>query len=106
MADIKERETHKLTFRKWLKSHKSALEVFLDHDCSTDFCCMCINFWARYHDSLLTKEDLDELILVSKDELREALKDVQIATPIDTIMSECEDESTLPPDSLFASMYD
>lgn len=87
------RESHKLTFRKEIPSHVKALEILSYWGFSTDFVVECI---IKYSDCV-TKDDLIQILSDARITSGNAKNEVKNNEP---------DHEELPPDSLFAAMFD
>lgn len=87
------RESHKLTFRKEIPAHVKALEILSYWGFSTDFVVECI---IKYSDC------------ITKDDLVQMLSDIKIVSGSQEkeVMNDEPDQEELPPDSLFAAMFD
>ena len=87
------RESHKLTFRKEIPAHVKALEILSYWGFSTDFVVECI---IKYSDC------------ITKDDLVQMLSDIKIVSGSQEkeVMNDESDQEELPPDSLFAAMFD
>lgn len=87
------RESHKLTFRKEIPAHVKALEILSYWGFSTDFVVECI---IKYSDC------------ITKDDLVQMLSDMKIVSGNQEkeVMNDESDQEELPPDSLFAAMFD
>lgn len=87
------RESHKLTFRKEIPAHVKALEILSYWGFSTDFVVECI---IKYSDC------------ITKDDLVQMFSDIKIVSGNQEkeVMNDESDQEELPPDSLFAAMFD